>query len=51
MSAGYSIGATRAYSLLLGAGACIFLRLMAIYRGWRVPVARHRIDPGSPGGR
>ncbi|MBS0512238.1 MAG: trimeric intracellular cation channel family protein [Proteobacteria bacterium] len=51
VSAGYAIGAACAYSLLLGAGACIFLRLMAIYRGWRVPVARHRNDPGSPGDR
>jgi hypothetical protein len=26
--------------MLLGAAACVFLRMMAIYRGWRVPVAR-----------
>jgi uncharacterized membrane protein YeiH len=28
------------YPMLLGAVACIFLRIMAIYRGWRAPVAR-----------
>lgn len=27
------------YPMLLGAAACVFLRMMAIYRGWRVPVA------------
>ena len=26
--------------VLLGGGICVFLRLMAIYRGWRAPVAR-----------
>jgi uncharacterized membrane protein YeiH len=25
---------------LFGAGLCLFLRLMSIYRGWRLPVAR-----------
>jgi hypothetical protein len=24
---------------LPGAGLCMFLRMMAIYRGWRLPVA------------
>ena len=28
------------YSMLLGASVCIFLRLMAIYRGWRAPLPR-----------
>lgn len=28
------------YPMLLGAAVCIFLRLMAIYYGWRAPVAR-----------
>ncbi len=32
------------YPMLLGVAACIFLRMMAIYRGWRVPVARWRAD-------
>ncbi len=32
------------YPMLLGAAACVFLRLMAIYRGWRVPVAPWRAD-------
>jgi len=26
------------YALLLGAAACLFLRLMAIYRGWCAPL-------------
>jgi uncharacterized membrane protein YeiH len=30
--------------MLIGAAACIFLRVMAIYRGWRVPVAHWRAD-------
>ena len=25
-----------------GVAVCVFLRLMAMYRGWRLPVARHR---------
>ncbi len=32
------------YPMLLGVAACIFLRMMAIYRGWRVPVAHWRAD-------
>ena len=39
---GHTIDAPPSYTMLAGAGACIFLRLMAIYRGWRVPVARER---------
>jgi uncharacterized membrane protein YeiH len=26
---------------LAGAGLCLFLRLMSIYRGWRLPIAAH----------
>jgi uncharacterized membrane protein YeiH len=32
------------YSMLLGAAACVFLRMMAIYRGWRAPVAHWGAD-------
>jgi uncharacterized membrane protein YeiH len=39
---GHALDAPPSYAMLAGAGACIFLRLMAIYRGWRVPVARER---------
>jgi uncharacterized membrane protein YeiH len=39
VSLGEVLGARPLYPMLLGAAACIFLRLMAIYRGWRVPVA------------
>ena len=31
----------------LGAAACVFLRLMAIYRGWQVPAARWPTDGGG----
>jgi uncharacterized membrane protein YeiH len=34
------------YLMLLGAAVCIFLRLMAIYRGWRAPAARWSDDKG-----
>jgi hypothetical protein len=33
--------------MLVGAAACLFLRLMAIYRGWRIPVARWRVGGGE----
>jgi uncharacterized membrane protein YeiH len=39
VSTGHVIGIPPSYSMLVGAVVCIFLRLMAIYRGWRVPVA------------
>lgn len=42
VAVGFSIGAPPVATLLLGAGVCFFLRLMAIYRGWRAPVARDR---------
>jgi uncharacterized membrane protein YeiH len=42
VSTGYTIGVSPSYSMLLGAAVCIFLRLMAIYRGWRAPVAQKR---------
>ena len=37
VSLGQVLGARPLYPMLLGAAACVFLRLMAIYRGWRVP--------------
>ncbi len=40
VSAGYALDVAPTHAMLLGASACIFLRLMAIYRGWRAPVAR-----------
>lgn len=40
VSAGYALRISPVYSLVLGAALCIFLRLMAIYRGWRLPVAK-----------
>jgi uncharacterized membrane protein YeiH len=45
VSAGSSLGVPPVYSMLVGAGVCIFLRLMAIYRGWRAPVARGKKQP------
>jgi uncharacterized membrane protein YeiH len=38
VSAGPFVGVPPVYSMLVGAGICIFLRLMAIYRGWRAPL-------------
>jgi uncharacterized membrane protein YeiH len=35
------------YPMLLGAAVCIFLRLMAIYYKWRVPLARWSDDKGT----
>jgi uncharacterized membrane protein YeiH len=39
VSMGHAAGVPRSYSMLLGAALCLFLRLMSIQRGWRVPVA------------
>jgi uncharacterized membrane protein YeiH len=41
VSSGHALGvAPSSYAMLGGAAACLFLRLMAIYRGWQAPVAR-----------
>jgi uncharacterized membrane protein YeiH len=40
VSAGQFVGVPPFYCMLLGASVCIFLRLMAIYRGWRAPLPR-----------
>jgi uncharacterized membrane protein YeiH len=39
VSVGQVLDARPLYPMLLGATACVFLRVMAIYRGWRAPVA------------
>jgi uncharacterized membrane protein YeiH len=44
VSLGHLFGFEPRYPMLLGAAACVFLRIMAIYRGWGVPVARWRAD-------
>ena len=36
---GHMLGVAPFVPMLLGAGICVFLRLMAIYRGWRAPIA------------
>lgn len=36
---GQALGIRPLYAMLLGAACCVFLRLMAIHRGWRVPSA------------
>jgi uncharacterized membrane protein YeiH len=36
---GYWLGMTSLPVALFGAALCLFLRLMAIYRGWRLPIA------------
>jgi uncharacterized membrane protein YeiH len=35
-------GVAPAWSMLAGAALCIFLRMMAIFFGWRAPIARWR---------
>jgi uncharacterized membrane protein YeiH len=43
VSTGSVLGAPASYSMPVGAAVCIFLRVMAIYRGWRAPAA-HKIS-------
>lgn len=40
VSAGHAMGMPPHYSMAFGVAACLFLRLMAIYRGWHAPVAQ-----------
>lgn len=40
VSFGSMLGLPPLYPVLLGAAVCIWLRMMAIFRGWRAPVAR-----------
>ena len=40
VSLGHVLGIAPPAPMLLGGGICVLLRLMAIYRGWRAPVAR-----------
>lgn len=37
---GNVIGAPPAWAMLLGASFCIFLRVMALFHGWRAPLSR-----------
>jgi len=39
ISLGFMLGLSTLPVALFGAGLCLFLRLMSIYRGWRLPVA------------
>lgn len=51
VSSGHLLGLVPSHAMLGGAAACLFLRLMAIYRGWRAPVARPPAPaPGPPAG-
>ena len=47
VSVGTAMGVKPTYPMLLGAAVCIFLRLMAIYYKWRVPLARWSDDKGK----
>lgn len=42
VAGGHVVGIAPIYSTLAGAAVCLFLRLMAIYRNWRAPVAPQR---------
>ena len=45
---GNALGAPVALTLLPGVALCFFLRLMAIYRGWRMPFTRGADDRSRP---
>ncbi len=51
VAAGHVAKLPPVYPMLLGAAVCVFLRLMAIYRRWRAPVARRggegQADPAA----
>lgn len=36
------VGAPLVYAMMLGAALCVLLRMLAIYRGWRAPMANGR---------
>jgi uncharacterized membrane protein YeiH len=40
VAAGYALGLPHLPVVLFGAGLCLFLRLMSLYRGWRLPVGK-----------
>ena len=40
VTAGYALGLPHLPVVLFGAGLCLFLRLMSLYRGWRLPVGK-----------
>lgn len=44
VSIGHLVDVQPLVPMLLGMSACVFLRLMAIYRGWRAPVAHWGAD-------
>ena len=39
LSLGFALGLPHRPVALFAAGLCLFLRLMSIYRGWRLPIA------------
>ncbi|MCW5736621.1 MAG: trimeric intracellular cation channel family protein [Enhydrobacter sp.] len=45
---GSEMGVPPAWTMLLGASFCIFLRIMALFYGWRAPVSRWSRDHGPP---
>ena len=44
ISLGFMLGLPTLPVALFGAGLCLFLRLMSIYRGWRLPIARAKSE-------
>jgi hypothetical protein len=42
--AGHTLYFSPTATAVAGAGLCFALRLMAIFRGWRLPIARPRND-------
>jgi uncharacterized membrane protein YeiH len=39
LSLGFALGLPHRPVALFAAGLCLFLRLMSVYRGWRLPIA------------
>ncbi len=47
VAVGHVLSVPPHYTMLLGAALCMFLRIMAIYRGWRVPIAHWGSGDGA----
>ncbi|WP_085932078.1 trimeric intracellular cation channel family protein [Enhydrobacter aerosaccus] len=47
VAAGHSLGLPETVTLLTGTAVCLFLRMMAIYRGWHLPLGRSSDRPPS----
>jgi uncharacterized membrane protein YeiH len=46
VSLGHVLGAPPGWAMLIGASFCIFLRVMALFHGWRAPISRWSRNQG-----